>query len=223
MSKKKKFLVTLLIIFILGLAGTITLGETYGGYHGEVAGTNFVLEEWVGAGSKRYDVDDEGNFYFLVQGGMFEKQSYAVVIYDQMGNYKYTLYSEASVATAITICSDDHHILIFDSKADKLIEFDEKGFFISKTEITDADIRKYDLNRVESTFSTTVRIRGKIRYENDYGTIKRIENGKEEVVFTIPTWQIWYKIINTIKYIALVGLFVFGFLIPVIRKKNGYE
>lgn len=223
MKRKKFFLIILFLMFIMGLAGTIILGETFGGYHGKVEGTNFVLEEWVGAGSKRYDADDEGNLYFLVQGGMFEKQSYAVVIYGPTGQYKYTLYPEVSVGTAIRIRSGDNHILVYDSKAEELIEFDDKGFLVTKKAITENDIKNYDLTNFGSDYTETIRNRGEFVYKNDFGTIRGSINGKEIVVFTVPTWQVLYKIFDIIKYISLAGLFVFGFVIPVIRKTNGYK
>lgn len=221
MSKKKKLLITLLLIFILGLAGTITLGETYGGYHGKVEGTNFVLKEWVGAGTKRYDVDDEGNFYFLVQGGMFAEYSSAVVIYDANGRYKYTLVAGGNFVHI----SSKNTILVYDSKGEEMREFANlTGEEVQTTEVSyENAMKRFGFSFDISDFSTTIRERDGIRYENDFGTIKRFKDGKEEVVFTVPPWQIWYKIIDTIKYIALAGLFVFGFVIPVIKKTNGYD
>ena len=154
---------------------------------------------------------------------MFEKQSYAVVIYGPTGQYKYTLYPEVSVGTAIRIRSGDNHILVYDSKAEELIEFDDKGFLVTKKAITENDIKKYDFTNFGSDYTETIRNRGEFVYKNDFGTIRRSINGKEIVVFTVPTWQVLYKIFEIIKYISLAGLFVFGFVIPVIRKTNGYK
>ena len=101
--------------------------------------------------------------------------------------------------------------------------YKRQGFLVTKKAITENDIKNYDLTNYGSDYTETIRNRGEFVYKNDFGTIRRSINGKEIVIFTVPTWQVLYKIFDIIKYISLAGLFVFGFVIPVIRKTNGYK
>lgn len=53
-----------------------------------------------------------------------------------------------------------------------------------------------------------VRERNGIRYINNNGTITKVENGVETVVFTVPAWQRWYRAFKLILILSCVAMFL---------------
>ena len=205
MIKKKQMklfkilsIVVLVLLIITSIVILSLLANQYSSNRGEVEGTGFVLQELHGSGDVRYDVDDEGNIYFAVISPI-----HGIVIYNNQGEYKYTLPILAAGDLSLKT-DEDNNILVYDVRARDITYYDKKGFQFKVVQDED-----YSL---EGTFpwrgNENVRERNGIRYVNNNGTITKYEDGVESVVFTVPIWQQWYKAFFLIMVLSCVALFL---------------
>ena len=195
-----KIITIILIFFIAGsITATVILAQTYSSNMGSIEGTGFIIRELNGAGGVRFDVDDDGNIYFAVTSPTED----GIVIYNDQGDYMYTLPTRASGSLGVKIDAGNN-ILAYDVRARTVTYYNEIGIKINTVQ----DVNYSLGNTFPWRGSENVRERNGIRYVNTNGTITKVEDGVETVVFTIPIWQRWYRAFKLIMILSIVALFL---------------
>ncbi len=194
-------LLTILIIVIIvtSITSTVTLSNVYSAYKGNVESTGFVIKEFDGSGGVKFDVDDDGKLYFAVDDAT-EK---AITIYDKKGIYLYSLQIHSGGEIGVKI-DDDNNILVCYARKESIDIYNNQGIYIK----TISDIGYLQEKEFFPYYNENKRERNGIVYINSKGTITKIENGIETVVFTIPTWQKWHRAASTIMVLSIVALFL---------------
>lgn len=189
----KWFTIVLIAIIIVSIIMLI-IANTFSKFEGSVEGTGFVKQEFFGAGGYHYDADDYGNIYFAIL-------TKGVVIYDDLGEYKYTLKKPSSGALSIKI-DTQNNILIYDVRENIIYHYNNKGFLIYTEDNIDPVIRN---EMVRPIVKVT---RDNIEYIRKNHTIIKEENGVETVVFKVPIWQRWYRAFKLILIFSSLALFL---------------
>ncbi len=182
------------VIVVLSIMLLIILTNTYANNKGIVEGTGFIKQEFFGAGSYHFDVDDYGNIYFsIINKG--------IVIYDKTGTYKYSLSKPSSGQLSVKI-DEKNNIMIYDIRDKILSYYNSKGFLMCAEDNIDTALEN------ELISATKERSRNNITYIRNNRTILKIEKGATLVVFKVPVWQRWYRTIKLILIFSCLGLFV---------------
>jgi hypothetical protein len=191
-----------MIIFALIVISIIVfsiLACVHSSNKGSVQGTGFIIQELNGAGGVRYDVDDDGNIYFAVTSVIGN----GILVYNEKGDYMYTL-PIRTVGGLMVKIDEDNNILVYDVRQELVKQYNSLG--IRTDTIQDED------HSLEDTFPSlgnqNVRERNGIRFINNSGTITKVENGVETVVFTVPAWQRWFRASKVTLILSCVAMFL---------------
>lgn len=195
----KVLTITIIVIIVASIAATITLSNIFSTNKGSVEGTGFSIQELDGSGGVEYDIDDNGNIYFAVD----DATKKGITIYSATGKYKNTLLIKSSGAIGVKI-DIDNNILVCDARQDSIDIYNNQGIYIS----TISDISYSQRKEFFPYFNDNVRERNGITYINNKGTITKVENDIDTVVFIIPTWQRWHRAVSTTMVLSIVALFL---------------
>lgn len=190
--------IILVVLIVTTMAATISLTQVFSRYKGVIEGTGFINQELNRVGVVRYDVDDDGNIYFATTSMSGD----GIVIYNDKGDYKYTLPIETLGALGVKI-DEDNNILVYIIRQNLIVQYNNMGTKIKTIE----DVGH---SRRSSFFwpeNRDVRERNGVRYMNTNGTIIKEENGVKTVVFTTPVWQRWKSVLTLILVLSCVALF----------------
>jgi len=188
--------IILLVLIVISIAITVILTQIYSSNKGSIEGTGFVIKESDGAGAITFDVDDYGNLYFAVM--------YAgIVIYDNDGEYKYTLPIQTIGGIGVII-DDGNNILVCNIRDKSITSYNSMGIYVSK----EVGIDYEQQSKFFYTVDQNIRERNGIRYINVDGTVIKEKDGVKTVVFTIPTWQKWYRAFKLVLILSIVALFL---------------
>lgn len=205
-----KFLTIALVLLYVGSATVlIVLSSVNSKYKGEIEGTEFIIQEYFGAGNNRYDVDDYGNIYFAGFKGSYG----FVLVYDSNGEYLYTIKIPTSGSVGVII-DDENNILVYVTRQHKIIHYSNDGTL----DYIEENVPNGYIDFLPSSSDRT-RTRDGINYTNKNRTIIREENGVETIVFTVPVWQKWYRAFKLTLIFSGIGLF-FRIGIPLWAKRS---
>jgi len=195
--------IILIVLIIVSITVSIVLANIYSSNNGSIEGTGFIIQEYNGAGGISFDVDDNGNIYFAID----ISNGRGITVYDNKGNYKYTLpvYSSGGIRVKI---DEDNNILVYFIRGNSITEYNNKG--IEMATINDKDYSLLD--EFPDFPDQNVRERNGIHYINNHGTITKEENGVKTVVFTVPVWQRWYRAFKLILILSCVAMFIRVFI-----------
>lgn len=94
----------LIALIVVSITVFVVIYCSYSTNRGNIEDTGFIIQELNGVGGIDYNVDDNGNIYFAV----YSASANGIVVYNEMGDYKYTLPIKTVGAIAVQIDEENN-------------------------------------------------------------------------------------------------------------------
>ena len=148
-------------------------------YKGEVQGTEYIYQEYSGINLSYYCVSPSGDIYVPVNSSVAK----AINIYDENGDYKYSLSSLPLYADAPKF-DENGNLLLDYPKGEQVYAYDDKGNHIRTI---DYEEYEFSYNFFEPQAEQTVN--GKTYIQNGDTLYKINGNNEKEAIITKPLWD----------------------------------